>query len=183
VIIEPVEDLDVAAVGQGPVGEIGLPAFIGLLGLETDVGAFGPFTRLRGDQDVVVRGAGCAGSSTSPSGGGAAVDPCPAVTVTVSRAGVGVVLIGVQPANAIAATKNRIPRITPRSVKPSSNLEPPDAGTFTEQGRTHSETSSNYLCAKVGRLCAGALIVQLAGVIRRKQWPLSVEWRGLVSSL
>ncbi|MDT5275150.1 MAG: hypothetical protein QOG95_2082, partial [Mycobacterium sp.] len=37
--------------------EIGLPAFIGLLGLETDVGAFGPFTRLRGDQGVVVQDA------------------------------------------------------------------------------------------------------------------------------
>jgi hypothetical protein len=57
VIIEPVEDLDVAAVGQGPVGDIGLPAFIGLLGLETDVGAFGPFTRPRGDQGVVVQDA------------------------------------------------------------------------------------------------------------------------------
>jgi hypothetical protein len=34
--------------------------------------------------------------SSPTTGAGAAVDPCPAVTVTVSRAGVAVVLIGVQ---------------------------------------------------------------------------------------
>ena len=39
VVVEPVEDLGVGAVGQSPVGEVGLPAFVGLLGGEADVGA------------------------------------------------------------------------------------------------------------------------------------------------
>ena len=32
VVVEPVEDLDVGAVGQAPVGEVGLPALVGLGG-------------------------------------------------------------------------------------------------------------------------------------------------------
>jgi hypothetical protein len=36
VIVEPVEDLDLAAVGQAPVGEVGLPALVGRGGLEPD---------------------------------------------------------------------------------------------------------------------------------------------------
>ena len=32
VVVEPVEDLGVGAIGQGPMGEIGLPAFVGLVG-------------------------------------------------------------------------------------------------------------------------------------------------------
>lgn len=45
-VIEPVEDLDVTAVGQGPVGEVGLPTLVGLGGLEAQVGAFRAFAWL-----------------------------------------------------------------------------------------------------------------------------------------
>ncbi len=38
VVIEPVEDLHVGAVGQVPMGEVGLPAFVGLCGCEASVG-------------------------------------------------------------------------------------------------------------------------------------------------
>ena len=57
VIVEPVEDLDFGAVGQLPVGEVGLPALVGLGGLEAVVGAFGAFAWLWGDQAVVVQDA------------------------------------------------------------------------------------------------------------------------------
>jgi hypothetical protein len=57
VVVEPVEEFDVGAIGQGPVGEVGLPPFIGLFGLEAAVGAAGPFTWLWGDQAVVVQDA------------------------------------------------------------------------------------------------------------------------------
>ena len=57
VVVEPVEDLDVGAVGQLPVGEVGLPAFVGLGGFEAVIGAAGAFAWLRGDQAVVVQDA------------------------------------------------------------------------------------------------------------------------------
>lgn len=38
VVVEPGEDLDVGAIGEAVVGEVGLPGFIGLIGLEPDVG-------------------------------------------------------------------------------------------------------------------------------------------------
>ncbi|VBA39925.1 hypothetical protein LAUMK136_03230 [Mycobacterium attenuatum] len=57
VLVVPVEDFDVGAVGQGPVGEVGLPAFVGLFGGKAVVGTARPFTRLRGDQAVVVQDA------------------------------------------------------------------------------------------------------------------------------
>jgi hypothetical protein len=38
VVVEPVEDLDIGAVGESPVGEVGLPALVWLGGLETPVG-------------------------------------------------------------------------------------------------------------------------------------------------
>ena len=38
VVVQPVEDLDVGAVGERPVGEVGLPGFIGLVGFESEVG-------------------------------------------------------------------------------------------------------------------------------------------------
>ena len=50
VVVEPVEDLHVGAVGQPPVGEVGLPAFVGLLGGEADVGRFGSLLRCGCDQ-------------------------------------------------------------------------------------------------------------------------------------
>lgn len=46
VVVEGVEDVDVGAVGELPVGGIGLPAFVGLVGLRPDVGALGPLARL-----------------------------------------------------------------------------------------------------------------------------------------
>jgi hypothetical protein len=47
VIVEDVEDLDLAAVGEAPVGDIGLPAFVGLVGAERAPRGAGPFLRLR----------------------------------------------------------------------------------------------------------------------------------------
>lgn len=38
VVVEPGEDFDVGAVGEAVVGEVGLPGFVGLFGLEADVG-------------------------------------------------------------------------------------------------------------------------------------------------
>lgn len=54
-VVEPVEDFGVGAVGQGPVREVRLPAFVGLFGGESGVGAFGAFAWLWGDQAVVVQ--------------------------------------------------------------------------------------------------------------------------------
>lgn len=45
-----VQDLDVGAIGQRPVGDVGLPAFVRLIGLEPDEGASRTFLRLRGDE-------------------------------------------------------------------------------------------------------------------------------------
>ena len=50
VVVEPVQDLHVGAVCQVPMGEVGLPALVGLGGLEAAVGAARPLMRLRGDQ-------------------------------------------------------------------------------------------------------------------------------------
>ena len=55
VVIDDVEDLDMGLVGQPPVGDVGLPAFVGLLGLEADVAATGPFTWLRGDEPAAAQ--------------------------------------------------------------------------------------------------------------------------------
>ena len=57
VVVEPVEDLDFTAIGQLPVGEIGLPALVGLGGFKSVVGAAWTFTWLGGDQPVVVQDA------------------------------------------------------------------------------------------------------------------------------
>ena len=38
VVVEPGEDLDVGAVGEAVVGEVGLPALVGVVGFEADVG-------------------------------------------------------------------------------------------------------------------------------------------------
>jgi hypothetical protein len=57
VVVEPVEDLGVGAVGQSPVGEVGLPAFVGLFGGEANVGAFGALAWLGVDQAVVMQDA------------------------------------------------------------------------------------------------------------------------------
>jgi hypothetical protein len=35
VVVEDVADFDLGAVGEPPVGDVGLPAFVGLIGAET----------------------------------------------------------------------------------------------------------------------------------------------------
>ena len=47
VVVEPGEDFGVGLVGEPPVGEVGLPAFVGLVGGEADVGGLGAFRRCR----------------------------------------------------------------------------------------------------------------------------------------
>ena len=61
VVVEPGEDLDVGAVSESPVGEVGLPRFVRHLGCEPDVGGLRPLGRGGGhragaDQDPVDRG-------------------------------------------------------------------------------------------------------------------------------
>jgi hypothetical protein len=53
VVVDDVEDLDVCAVGQRPVGDVGLPALVGLLGFEAEVGALRSLVRLGGDEASV----------------------------------------------------------------------------------------------------------------------------------
>jgi hypothetical protein len=48
-VIDPVEDLHVSAIGQPPMGEVGLPALVGLFGGKADVGGLGTFLWLRVD--------------------------------------------------------------------------------------------------------------------------------------
>jgi hypothetical protein len=50
VVVDDVADLDAGAVGEGPVSDVGLPAFVGLFGGEADEGALGPLVGLRGDE-------------------------------------------------------------------------------------------------------------------------------------
>jgi hypothetical protein len=50
VVVDPVEDLGVGAVGEEPVGDVGLPALVGLSGLESDAAALGSLVRLRDDE-------------------------------------------------------------------------------------------------------------------------------------
>src|SRR5215831_1544121 len=47
VVVEHVEDLDVAAVGERPMGGVGLPALVGELGAEAPEARLGPLLRLR----------------------------------------------------------------------------------------------------------------------------------------
>lgn len=42
-VVEPAEYFDVGVVGEVPVGEVGLPALVGLFGGKADVGRFGAF--------------------------------------------------------------------------------------------------------------------------------------------
>jgi hypothetical protein len=50
VVVEPGEDLDVGAIGEAVVSEVGLPGLVGLLGLEADVGGLRFLLRLSGDE-------------------------------------------------------------------------------------------------------------------------------------
>lgn len=49
-VIDDVEDLDVAAIGEGPVRDVGLPPLVGLFGFEADIGALGALVGLGGDE-------------------------------------------------------------------------------------------------------------------------------------
>ena len=49
-VIDDVEDLDVDALAEVPMGDVELPAFVGLFCLEPDVAALGAFVRLGGDE-------------------------------------------------------------------------------------------------------------------------------------
>jgi hypothetical protein len=67
VVVEPGQDLGVrsgVAVGasESTVGEVGLPGLVGLLGLEPDVGGFGPLLRFRHHQPVLGQVPGHRGS-------------------------------------------------------------------------------------------------------------------------
>ena len=56
VVIEDVEDLDLGVVGEEPVGGVGLPAFVGLVGGEAHVGRLGTFEGLGGDEPATDQG-------------------------------------------------------------------------------------------------------------------------------
>ena len=49
-IIKPGQDFGVVAVGESPVGHVGLPHLVGEVGLKPDVGALGAFFRLWCDE-------------------------------------------------------------------------------------------------------------------------------------
>jgi hypothetical protein len=50
VVVKEVEDLHVGAVGEGPVGDVELPALVGLLGGEPQIAALGALVGLGGDE-------------------------------------------------------------------------------------------------------------------------------------
>ena len=49
-VVEPAQNFDVGAGGQSPVGEVSLPAFVGLGGGEANIGRLGTFLRGGFDQ-------------------------------------------------------------------------------------------------------------------------------------
>ena len=65
VVVDDVEDLDGGAVGEVPVGGVGLPALVGLVGFEADQRRLRAFLRLGGDEPAAGqdppdrRGGGC----------------------------------------------------------------------------------------------------------------------------
>ena len=46
VVVDPAQDFGVGVISEPPVGEVGLPALIGLFGGEADVGGLGAFLRV-----------------------------------------------------------------------------------------------------------------------------------------
>jgi hypothetical protein len=50
VVVDDVRDLDQAAVPQGHMGDVGLPALVGQLGTEALVGGLRSLVRLGGDE-------------------------------------------------------------------------------------------------------------------------------------
>lgn len=65
-VVEPVEDLNIGAVGQGPVGEVGLPALVGLGCDEVVVRGAGPLPGFGDDQAREVQDAPDRGGRWSP---------------------------------------------------------------------------------------------------------------------
>lgn len=57
VVVEPVQDLDVGAIGDTPVGAVGLPGFVALRRVEPDVGGAGSFAGFKGGQAVAAEDA------------------------------------------------------------------------------------------------------------------------------
>lgn len=57
VVVEPVQDLDVGAVAQVPVGEVGLPGLVRESGFETDERVLRPFAGFRSDEAGVMQDA------------------------------------------------------------------------------------------------------------------------------
>ncbi len=56
-VVDQVEDLDLAGVGEVPLGGVGLPELIGEFGFKADEGGLGPFVRLRCDQALALEDA------------------------------------------------------------------------------------------------------------------------------
>lgn len=56
-VVEPVEDLDVGVVGQAPLGEVGLPTLVGLVGGEASVGGAVSLPRFGPDEALGVQDA------------------------------------------------------------------------------------------------------------------------------
>src|SRR5205823_8644754 len=50
VVVDDVADLDVGAVGEGPMRDVGLPPLVGLVSLEADDRALGPLVGLGSDE-------------------------------------------------------------------------------------------------------------------------------------
>jgi hypothetical protein len=50
VVVDQVEDLSVSAAGQGPVGDVGLPALVRLFGREPHIAGLGALVGLGGDE-------------------------------------------------------------------------------------------------------------------------------------
>ncbi len=88
VVVEPVADLGIGAVGQRPVGDVGLPPFVGLGGLEPDVAALGALVRLRGDE--------AAGGEDPPDGGDRRAGAVPAGQLGGDGGRAGLVLVPVE---------------------------------------------------------------------------------------
>ncbi len=66
VVIEPVQDLHIAAAEKPRVGEVRLPHLVGLAGFEAGVGTAGPFARLGDDQPRPMQDPPDRGASTGP---------------------------------------------------------------------------------------------------------------------
>lgn len=80
-VVEEVEDLGVGAVGEGPVGEVGLPELVGLIGGEEMSRRARTLAWLRDDQgirakDAVDRCAGRGGESLAFEPHGDCLSPC-----------------------------------------------------------------------------------------------------------